>query len=132
MRTRLSTQSPRRDIATGIRQRIVPGVNGLRTEVHDSQNMLKSHVFGGWKHPPGSLQLMNLPHPLHPRVIDQILLGRLLRRQTDAGHERDVSVNGIVRQAFRNEVAGHERCVGNKVRGYCEQAGERQSALPGS
>jgi hypothetical protein len=52
--------------------------------MHHAKYVLKSHMFGGWKHPPCRLQLMNLPHPLNPRMINQILFGRFACRQSDS------------------------------------------------
>ena len=75
--------------------------------MHHAKNMLKSHVFGRWKYPPGRLELMNVSHPLHPGMINQILFSGLPDRQTDSGDKRDVAVNRIVRQAFRGEIANH-------------------------
>lgn len=68
--------------------------------MHHTQHMLEPHVFSRRKHPPGCLQLVNLSQTLHPRMINQFLLRRLTRRQALTGDERDVAVNGIVRQAF--------------------------------
>jgi len=94
--------------------------------VHDSEDVLKPHVFSRRKYPPGSLQLMYLPHSLDPRMIDQVLLGRFTRSQTGSGNERDVAVYRVVRQAFRREVANHSRnseglsgggcCLGDSLR----------------
>src|SRR5580692_6821891 len=50
---------------------------------------------------------MDLPQPLHPRVIDDLLLGDLPGRQSRLRDERDVSVNRIVRQAFGREISRH-------------------------
>src|SRR6185369_9425252 len=56
---------------------------------------------------PRGLQLMNVPQPLHPRMIDQFLLRNFPRRQPRPRHERDIPVDRIVRKTFRGEVAGH-------------------------
>ena len=69
--------------------------------------MLKPHVLGRGKDPPGRLQLVNLPHPLHPRMVDNRLLGHLARRQPRFRDEGNVPVNRIVREAFLGEVADH-------------------------
>lgn len=64
--------------------------------MHGTHHMLKSHVLRRRKNPPGCLQLMNMPEPLDPRMINDILLGCLSRRETRARNERNVSVNRIV------------------------------------
>jgi len=47
---------------------------------------------------------MDLPQPLEPRVVDDLLLGRFALGQSDRGSEGDVSVNGVVTEAFALEV----------------------------
>jgi hypothetical protein len=68
--------------------------------MHDSEHVLKTHVFGRRKDPPGGLQLVNLSQPLYPWMINQFLFGCFTGGQTLAGDERDIAVNGIVGQAF--------------------------------
>ncbi len=43
--------------------------------MHDPQHVLKTHVFGGRKHPPGGLQLVDVSQPLHPGMVDNLLFG---------------------------------------------------------
>jgi hypothetical protein len=64
--------------------------------MHRPENMLKSHVFGGRKNPPGGLKLVNVPHSLDPGMVNHVLLGRFLLRQASAGDKRDVAMNWIV------------------------------------
>jgi len=40
--------------------------------MHRAHDVLKARVFGRGKYPPGGLQLMDLPQPLDPRVIDDL------------------------------------------------------------
>jgi hypothetical protein len=42
--------------------------------MHYAENMLKTGVFGGRKDPPSGLQLVDLPQPLNPRMVDDIPL----------------------------------------------------------
>jgi hypothetical protein len=50
-------------------------MDGDGAEMHDTQNVLEPHVFGGGENPPGGLQLVDLSESLHPGVIDQFLFG---------------------------------------------------------
>ena len=49
-------------------------------QMHRAQNMLKSRVLGGRKDPPGGLQLVDVPQPLDPRMVDHLTFGRLPAR----------------------------------------------------
>ena len=89
-----------------------------RSEVHDSEDMLKPHVLGRREDPPGGLELMDLPHPLDPRMVDQLLFGDLPLRQSRPRDERDVAVDRIVSEALRGVVTRHEA-------GGCEDLGNR-------
>ena len=64
--------------------------------MHRPEDVLESRMLGRRKDPPGGLQLMNLPHPLDPRMIDDFLLGDFARGKARAGNKRNVSVNWIV------------------------------------
>ena len=68
--------------------------------------MLKPGVFGRWKHPPGGLQLMNLPQPLQPRMIDNLPLGNFARGKSFVRHQRHVAVERIVTEGFAAKI-GH-------------------------
>ena len=46
-------------------------------QVHRPEGVLKSRVLGGGIDPPGGLQLVDLPQPLHPGVVEDPLLGDL-------------------------------------------------------
>ena len=85
---------------------------GDGSEVHDTEDMLESHVFSRGEHPPGGLELVDLSQALDPWVIDEFLFGRFRGWQTTAGDERDVTVDGVVRQAFAVEVPGHRFRLG--------------------
>ena len=51
-------------------QTIVELLDRPAGQVHGAQHVLESGVLGGGEDPPGRLQLVNLPQPLHPRVVD--------------------------------------------------------------
>ena len=72
---------PRGDVAARFAQRIVPVVDGQRGQVHDPQDVLEAGMLGRRKDPPGRLQLVNLPHPLDPRMVDDLLFRDFARRQ---------------------------------------------------
>ena len=46
-------------------------------QVHGAQRVLEAAVLGGREHPARRLQLGDAPQALHPRGVDQVLLGRL-------------------------------------------------------
>ena len=67
-------------------------------QVHGAQRVLEAAVLGGGKHPAGGLQLRHATQPLHPRRVDQVLLGGLAGN--DAGPRvDDVLVDRIGDQA---------------------------------
>lgn len=60
-------------ISAGFAEGVIPCVDCDGTEMHDSQNMLESHVLCRWEDPPGRLQLVNLPESLYPGMVDEFL-----------------------------------------------------------
>ena len=46
-------------------------------QVHDAHYVLKAGMLGRGKDPPGGLQLVNLPQPLDPGMIDDLAFGDL-------------------------------------------------------
>ena len=97
----------RRHVRARRRQRFVPAFDGDRRQVHRAQDMLEPHVLGRREDPPRGLQLVDVPQPLHPRMIDQRLFGHFARGQRVLRDERDVAVNRIVRQTFGVEITRH-------------------------
>ncbi len=81
-------------------------------QVHRPQHVLKPRMLGRGKDPPGGLQLVNLPQPLDPGVVDQFPFGDFPRRQTRRRGEGDVSVDRIVAEAFALEVFHGGRGLG--------------------
>src|SRR5262249_28277871 len=49
------------------------------SQVHGAERMLEAAVLGGGKHPARGLELGHAAQTLHPRGVDQILLGALVR-----------------------------------------------------
>ncbi len=90
-----------------IGQAAIQGGDGAAGQVHRSQNVLETRVLGGGKDPERGLQLMNLPQPLHPGMIDQVALRHLTRHVAPAG-EGNVPVDRIVAQRFELIVAHAE------------------------
>ena len=72
--------------------------------MHRAEHVLKPRVFGRGEDPPGGLQLVNLPKPLEPGVVDQFALGDFALGQSDRRGEGDVAVDRIVAEAFALEV----------------------------
>ena len=72
--------------------------------MHGPQNVLEARVFGRGEDPPGGLQLVNLPQPLKPGVVDDLLLGRLAFVQPYPRRERNIPVDRIMAQALTSEV----------------------------
>ena len=73
-------------------------------QVHRPEHVLEPRVLGRGKDPPGGLQLVDLPQPLDPGVVDDLLLGDLALGQPGRRGERDVPVDRIVAEAFALEV----------------------------
>ena len=69
------------NVGTDFTKAVVQAVDGSAGQVHDSHDVLEPGVLGRREDPPGGLQLMDLPHPLHPRMVDDLLLRNLPRRQ---------------------------------------------------
>ena len=63
-------------------------------QVHGAEGVLEAAVLGGREDPARGLQLRHAPEALHPRRVDQVLLGRLARRGIGPRIE-DVPVDGI-------------------------------------
>lgn len=72
--------------------------------MHDTQYVLEPHVLCGWEHKPRGLQLVDLSKALHPRMIDDVLLGDFARVNSGSRCERDIPMDWVVGQAFRSEV----------------------------
>ena len=83
----------------------VEGRHGPAGQVHRPQHVLEPGVFGRGKDPPGGLQLVNLPQPLEPGVVDDLLLGDLVLRQPHGRGKRNVAVDRIVAEALALEVS---------------------------
>ena len=62
-------------------------------QVHRPQDVLEAGVLGRGKDPPGRLQLVDLPEPLEPGIIDDRLLGDLSLGQSLRRGERNVAVD---------------------------------------
>ena len=74
-------------------------------QVHGPQHVLEAGVLGRGKDPPGGLQLVDLPQPLQPGVIDDLLLGDLALGQPAPRGEGDVAVDGVVAEALVLKIA---------------------------
>ena len=68
-------------------------------QVHGPQRVLEAAVLGGRKHPARGLQLRDAPQPLHPRRVDQVLLGGL------AGDAARARVEDVLVDRIRDEPA---------------------------
>ena len=73
-------------------------------QVHGAERVLKPRVLGRGIDPPGRLQLMDLPQPLHPGIVDDLLFGDLAVGQSGGRSEGDIAVNGVVAEAFVLEI----------------------------
>jgi hypothetical protein len=73
--------------------------------VHDADDVLKPRVLGGWIHPPGGLELMNLPQTLDPSVVDDFTFRDFVARRRRPRHERYVAVNGVVAEVFALKIS---------------------------
>ncbi len=73
-------------VGTRFRQTIVKRRGCPTCQVHHAQHVLKAGVFGRGEDPPGGLQLVDLPQPLNPRVVNQLPFRHFAARQA-AGSE---------------------------------------------
>ncbi len=62
--------------------------------MHGAQRVLEAAVLGGRKDPARGLQLGHAAEALHPRAVDEVLLGGLPRGAVRPGIE-DVLVDGV-------------------------------------
>ena len=92
-------------VGADLAQALVERRHGPAGQVHRPQHVLEPRVFGRGKDPPGGLQLVNLPQPLEPGVVDDLLLGDLALRQPHRRGEGDVAVDRIVAEALALEVS---------------------------
>ena len=92
-------------VGADLAQALVERGDGPAGQVHRPEHVLEPRVLGRGKDPPGGLQLVNLPQPLQPGMVDDLLLGHLARRQPRRRGERDVAVDRIVAQALALEVS---------------------------
>ena len=58
-------------VRAGFAEAIVERGHRPARQVHGPEHVLEPRMFGRGKNPPGGLQLMNLPEPLEPGVVDQ-------------------------------------------------------------
>jgi len=59
-------------VGTNFPQAFVQCRDSTTGQVHRPHDMLETSMLGRRKDPPGSLQLMDLAHPLHPGMVDQL------------------------------------------------------------
>ena len=81
-------------------------------QVHRPEHVLKPRVLGRGKDPPGGLQLVDLPQPLEPGMVDDLPLGDLALGQARGRGERDIAVDRIVAEAFALEIFHRRNRVG--------------------
>ena len=91
-------------VGADLAQALVEHGHGPAGQVHRPQHVLEPRVLGRGKHPPGGLQLVNLPQPLEPGVVDDLPLGDLAFRQARRRGERNVAVDRVVAEALALEV----------------------------
>ena len=98
--------TPAGHIGANLFQTVVQRRRSSAGQVHDAQYVLKPGVFGRGENPPRGLQLMDLPQPLQPRMIDDLPLGNFASRESLVRHQRHVTMQRIVTQGFTAKV-GH-------------------------
>ena len=104
--------APAGHVGADLAQALVERGDRPAGQVHRPQHVLKPRMLGRGKDPPGGLQLVNLPQPLEPRVVDDLPLGDFALRQARRRGEGDVAVDRIVAEAFALEVSHRRNRVG--------------------
>jgi hypothetical protein len=88
------------NVRTDVPQAAVERSRGPTAQMHGPQNVLESRMFRRGIDPPRGLQLVDLPHSLDPRMVDDGPLRHTTRTHSAVRRERDVTVNWIVSQCF--------------------------------
>lgn len=96
---------------------VVPFVDDDAGEVHGAEDVLEAHVLGAGEDVPGGLELVDVSQALEPGVVDDLLFGDLAGRQSRGGYKGNVSVDGIVGEAFSCIVANHENAPNTRGKG---------------
>ena len=91
-------------VGTDLAEALVERGDRPARQVHCPEHVLEARMFGRGKDPPGGLQLVNLPQPLKPGVVDQFAFGHFPYRQARRRGEGNVAVDRIVAEAFALEV----------------------------
>ena len=95
---------PAGQVRADLPEAVVELVDRPAGQVHGPQNVLEAGVLGRGEDPPGGLQLVDLPQPLDPGVVDDLLLGDLALRQPGRRGEGDVPMDRVVAEAFAVKV----------------------------
>ena len=91
--------------------------------------MLKAGVLGRRIDPPGGLQLVDLPQPLHPGIVDDLLLGDFSLGQSRGRAEGDIAVDGVVAEAFVLEISHGRKAIGGKRTDVRIMPGEGEASM---
>ena len=97
--------APAGDVGADIAQAVVELGDGPAGQVHHPQHVLEAGVLGGGIDPPGGLQLMDLPQPLHPGMVDDLPFRDFSLGQSGIGDEGDIAMHGVMGQVFAAKVA---------------------------
>ena len=109
--------APARHVGASFAKAFVEGIHRPARQVHGPEHV-SNRVCSAEEHPPGGLQLVNLPKPLEPGVVDQFAFGDFALGQARRRGEGDVSVDRVVAQAFALEVShGKDRVGAAKQKG---------------
>ena len=88
----------------------VEPLDRLSGQVHRPEDVLEPGVLRRRVDPPGGLQLVDLPEPLDPGMVDDLLLCYLAFRNPRRSGEPDVPVNRVMTQVLMSKVL-HNRAL---------------------
>ena len=91
----------RRDIRRGFCKKWIEMPGEAPGDMHRAERMDEAAVLGRWIDPSRALKLIDVTQPLHPRRVNEVLLGGLRRPHgllsdsTEGNGKRDVFMDGV-------------------------------------
>ena len=84
----------------------VESIDRSTAQMHRSQNMLEASVLGRGVNPPCRLQLVDVTHPLHPGMVNDLPFGHLIVLKFRARRKWNVAVDWVVAEIIGGNLHG--------------------------